>query len=92
TLYRIVQEQLNNIEKYAQASEVLIQILTYPNQLAFVIRDNGVGFDTNVKTNGIGLTNVLNRAESYNGSARIISEPGKGCSLFVEIPIGKNSK
>ncbi|HEY8735378.1 MAG TPA: PAS domain S-box protein [Puia sp.] len=92
TLYRIVQEQLNNIEKYAQASVVLIQILTYPNQLAFVIRDNGVGFDTNVKTNGIGLTNVLNRAESYNGSARIISEPGKGCSLFVEIPIGKNGK
>jgi PAS domain S-box-containing protein len=88
TLYRIIQEQLNNIEKYAHASEVVIQILTYPDHVAFVIRDNGVGFDLNKKTNGIGLTNIFNRAESYNGSAKIITEPGKGCTLLIEIPIG----
>jgi PAS domain S-box-containing protein len=88
TLYRIVQEQLNNIEKYAHASEVVIQILTYPDHVAFVIRDNGVGFDLNKKVNGIGLTNIFNRAESYNGSAKIITEPGNGCTLLVEIPIG----
>jgi PAS domain S-box-containing protein len=88
TLYRIVQEQLNNIEKYAKASEVVIQIITYPDHVAFVIRDNGVGFDLNKKGDGIGLTNIFNRAESYNGSAKIISEPGRGCTLLVEIPIG----
>ena len=87
TLYRIVQEQLNNIEKYSEASEVVIQILTYPDHVAFVIRDNGVGFDLNKKGNGIGLTNIFNRVESYNGSSKIITEPGKGCTLLVEIPI-----
>jgi PAS domain S-box-containing protein len=89
TLYRIVQEQLNNVEKHAQASQVFIQILTYPTYVAFIVKDNGVGFDINKKRNGIGLANILNRAESYNGSVTILSEPGKGCSLFVEIPIVK---
>jgi PAS domain S-box-containing protein len=88
TLYRIIQEQLNNIEKYADASEVVIQILTYPDHVAFVIRDNGVGFDLDQRGDGIGLTNIFNRAESYNGSAKIITSPGRGCTLLVEIPIG----
>jgi PAS domain S-box-containing protein len=87
TLYRIIQEQLNNIEKYASASEVVIQILTYPDHVAFVIRDNGVGFDLNKKGNGIGLANIFSRVESFNGSAKIITEPEKGCTLLVEIPI-----
>jgi PAS domain S-box-containing protein len=89
TLYRIVQEQLNNIEKYSHATEVDIQIITYPDHVAFVIRDNGVGADMNRKSSGIGLTNIFNRAESYNGSAKIITEPGKGFTLLVEIPIDK---
>jgi signal transduction histidine kinase len=88
TLYRIVQEQLNNIEKYAQATEVVVQILTYPDHVAFVIRDNGVGFDLNEKGEGIGLTNIYNRVESFDGSSKIITEPGHGCTLLVEIPIG----
>ena len=88
TLYRIVQEQLNNIEKYADASEVVVQILTYPDHVAFVIRDNGAGFDLNKKTTGIGLTNIFNRVESFNGSVKIITAPGDGCTLLVEVPIG----
>jgi PAS domain S-box-containing protein len=88
TLYRIIQEQLNNIEKYARASEVVIQILTYPDHVAFVIRDNGVGFNLTEKGNGIGLTNIFNRVESFNGSSKIITSPGEGCTLLVEIPIG----
>jgi PAS domain S-box-containing protein len=87
TLYRIVQEQLNNIEKYAQATEVVVQILTYPDHVAFVIRDNGVGFDLDEKADGIGLTNIYNRVESFNGTSKIITEPGQGCTLLVEIPI-----
>jgi PAS domain S-box-containing protein len=87
TLYRVIQEQLNNIEKYAQATEVVIQILTYPGHVDFVIRDNGIGFDLNKTGNGIGLTNIFNRVESFNGSSKIITEPGKGCTLLVGIPI-----
>lgn len=87
TLYRIAQEQLHNIEKYAQASEVHLQIRGFDGYISMRIEDNGVGFDTTRKRNGIGLTNVHNRAESYNGTALVLSEPGKGCQLLVEIPI-----
>ena len=87
TLYRIVQEQLNNIEKYAKASRVKVEMLSYPDNVILAIEDNGVGFDTTKRRKGIGLTNILNRAESYNGSATIVSEPGKGCKLLVEVPL-----
>ena len=89
TLYRIVQEQLNNIEKYAKASEVTVQVCSSPDNVTMTITDNGVGFDMKKKRAGIGLTNILNRAESYNGSAIIFSEPAKGCKLSVEIPLNE---
>ncbi|MBL7750796.1 MAG: hypothetical protein JNN29_05400, partial [Chitinophagaceae bacterium] len=87
TLYRIAQEQLHNIDKYAKASEINLQIKAFEGFISMRIEDNGVGFDTTHKRNGIGLTNVHNRAESYNGTALVLSEPGKGCQLLVEIPI-----
>jgi PAS domain S-box-containing protein len=87
TLYRIVQEQLNNIEKYARASKIIIEILTLPDHVTLILGDNGMGFDLNKKGNGIGITNIINRVESYNGWTKIITEPGKGCTLFVEIPV-----
>jgi len=52
-----------------------------------IIADNGIGFDIKKKRSGIGLTNIMNRAESYNGSATIFSEPGHGCKLTVKIPL-----
>ena len=52
-----------------------------------MIEDNGKGFDTGKKRAGAGLTNIMNRAESFNGSAKIISSPGEGCVLLVEIPL-----
>lgn len=87
TLYRIAQEQMHNVEKYARASEVVLEIRAYDHHVSMRIEDNGVGFDTGKKRNGIGLTNIHNRAESFNGSALVLSEPGKGCRLFVEIPL-----
>jgi PAS domain S-box-containing protein len=87
TFYRILQEQLNNIEKYAKATKIFIQMVSYEFSVGFMIKDNGIGFNTEKKSKGIGLTNIMNRAESYNGSAKIISQPGAGCMLVVEIPL-----
>ena len=86
TLYRIAQEQLNNIEKYAHADKVSISISTTDAFFLMEIKDNGAGFDKKEKKNGIGLSNIFNRAEAYNGTAAIESAPGKGCVLTVALP------
>ena len=87
TLYRILQEQLNNIEKYAKASLVMIKVGTGATHFNMTIEDNGVGFDRNKKQNGIGLINIKNRSESYNGEMKILTAPEKGCKLSVDIPL-----
>ena len=87
TLFRIAQEHLNNIHKHAQADKVIIDVKREEEHAVMWIKDNGVGFNTKQKRKGIGITNILNRAESYNGRSEFISAPGKGCTLCVSIPI-----
>jgi len=86
-IYRIVQEQLNNIMKYAKAKEVDIQIRMEGNLLFLSITDNGIGFDPAIKANGIGMKNIKSRVEFYSGDFKILSSPGKGCALKVEVPV-----
>lgn len=87
TLYRIVQEQLNNILKHASASEVSIELLEKDNSLHLSIYDNGVGFDPHRQSGGIGFRNMHNRVELENGSLQIESVPGEGCRLTVRLPL-----
>jgi two-component system sensor histidine kinase UhpB len=85
--YRIVQIQLNNIIKHARAHRATIQLKRKRDQLVLIIQDDGIGFDTKKKSNGIGLRNIRNRVGFYNGTVMIDSEPGKGCVLAVIIPL-----
>ncbi|MDB5253745.1 MAG: hypothetical protein JWP27_2914 [Flaviaesturariibacter sp.] len=86
-LYRIVQEQLNNIIKYADASFAIITIKRMGRTLELVIRDDGQGFDPRTKSNGIGLSNMKTRAESLGGRFRLHSAPACGCTVSVWIPL-----
>lgn len=86
-LYRIVQEQLNNIIKYAKASHVTITLRVTGKNIFLSITDDGVGFNLSEKSKGIGLKNISSRVEFYSGSLRIITAPGKGCTLEVIIPV-----
>jgi len=86
TLFRIVQEQLNNILKHAMAKNVDISICGESDDLQLTIRDDGKGFDTTKKKNGIGLNNIHSRTAMYKGRVKIKSAPGKGCLLQVSIP------
>lgn len=83
TIYRIIQEQMNNIMKYADATLIRIILKQEKNTIWLVVSDNGKGFDVKAKRKGIGLTNITNRAEVYNGKVSIKSSPGNGCSLSV---------
>lgn len=85
-IYRIIQEQLNNIIKYAEAKHVSIQIQNSHAGLLLQIEDDGKGFDTKAKRNGIGITNMETRAENMNGRLHIASEKGKGCRLTAKFP------
>ncbi len=83
-IYRIVQEQLNNIIKYAEAQTVLIRVEIDHPRVIVTIRDDGVGFDPDKLESGIGLKNIRGRLNLFNGSLEIISAPGKGCELRSE--------
>jgi signal transduction histidine kinase len=74
---------LNNILKYANASVIYIRLTQNHYHLSLQIEDNGRGFDVKAKRKGIGLANITNRAELYNGQAIVESSPGAGCSLLV---------
>jgi two-component system sensor histidine kinase UhpB len=85
--YRVVQEQINNIMKHSGAQHATIELRATAEYLLLTIRDDGIGFDTQKTPGGIGLRNISNRARFYDGSIRIISAPGKGCTLEVIIPV-----
>ena len=86
TLYRIVQEQLGNIIKHANAKRVVIRLQNDNDAAYLLIEDDGCGFNFNQSRNGVGISNILTRVESYKGSAQFITAPGKGCRLVVIIP------
>lgn len=86
-LYRIVQEQINNIRKHARAKEATIHIKASDDHLLLSIADNGMGFDPGQNASGIGLKNIRSRVEFYSGTLHIISGPNKGCTLKISVPL-----
>ncbi|RYZ16734.1 MAG: sensor histidine kinase, partial [Chitinophagaceae bacterium] len=87
TVYRILQEQLNNIVKHARASKVSIDIRGEGDRLRICIADNGVGFDLQHSRSGLGLHNMKNRVEVFKGEMEMTSAPGKGCSICISFPL-----
>ncbi|RYF79581.1 MAG: hypothetical protein EON98_14410 [Chitinophagaceae bacterium] len=85
-IFRIVQEQLNNIIKHANAREVSIKLTCSNKQVLLSIKDDGDGFDLAKIRRGLGLSNIINRAELFGGSVEILTQSGKGCTLNVMIP------
>jgi len=87
TIFRIVQEQLNNIFKHAAAKTVFIELKQQETMLELIIKDDGVGFDVFKKRSGVGLQNIISRTELFNGKVLINSAIGKGCELIVKFEI-----
>ncbi len=87
TIYRIVQEQLTNVLKYACAHSVKVVLAGTTNEIAVQVQDNGIGFDLKAKINGNGITNMISRAETIGGSLRFETSPGNGCTMTAEFPL-----
>jgi len=86
-LYRILQEQLRNIVKYAKATMLLVELYPYDDMIRMTIMDNGVGFDNDKVKKGIGFINMQRRTELFSGKFSFETSPGKGCAVFVELPV-----
>src|SRR5690606_18251151 len=86
-IYRIIQESFQNINKYADASEIRLSLKKQDNHLVISIIDNGRGFELRNKKKGIGLQNMLTRANEMGGTLDIRSKKGKGTTIIVTIPI-----
>ncbi|MCU7552319.1 PAS domain S-box protein [Chitinophagaceae bacterium LB-8] len=86
-VYRILQEHLTNILKHAKAKSVQVVFDRIDCDLVLKVTDNGSGFDINKRRKGIGITNMITRAESLNGKLNINSAPGLGCVLIARFPI-----
>ncbi len=90
-IYRIIQESLTNISKYAKATEVNLEITTAATNLYLIVEDNGKGFDVTQNTTGFGLQSMRDRTLALDGNFHIESLPGKGTKIMVDIPLSRFS-
>jgi PAS domain S-box-containing protein len=90
SIYRIVQELLNNIIKYAAAKNVRFSLGVQDGRVKLCMEDDGVGFDPAAIHSGIGLENIRRRTQSFGGCVQFISAPGKGCKVLAELPVSEN--
>lgn len=87
-IFRIVQEQMNNIIKHSKATHVNIELMRNDKMVYLKIADNGLGFEVNQQRKGIGLYNIISRSDLYNGIVDIQTSPGNGCGIYITFPVG----
>ena len=93
TVYRLIQECLNNVAKHANAEDVYIRLSsTRGETLELTIKDNGQGFDKNQQSTSLGLTGMRERVEALNGFYEIESTSGNGVSIQVTLPLSSQDK
>ena len=86
-LYRIIQEALQNCNKYADANTITVEFKSEIDYLILSISDDGKGFNTKRTKNGIGLHNIQYRAKECKGTVTIKSAKGEGTVLIIKVPI-----
>jgi signal transduction histidine kinase len=89
-LYRIIQEALTNVLKYAGASRFEVQLMAYNDQVIVTLSDDGIGFEVqqlDFSKTGFGLRSMKSRADSVGGFCQIDSSKGQGTHILINIPI-----
>jgi signal transduction histidine kinase len=82
-VYRIIQEALQNTNKYSKAKRCCVFLLKTGDKTTIRIWDNGIGFNPGKVKRGIGLKNIKERAKSLNGALKITSSPDKGTTIEI---------
>lgn len=86
-LYRILQESLQNINKYANAENIKVEISADSGNIILKVSDDGAGFQTQTKKKGIGLQNMESRVAECNGDFKVSSKVGSGTKIIVQVPV-----
>jgi signal transduction histidine kinase len=86
-IYRVVQEALTNCAKHAKAKNVLVSVHGRSDSVEALIEDDGIGYNTASRSVGLGLLGIEERVQELEGTLQIISQPGKGTTLRVQIPV-----
>ncbi|MEM8894037.1 MAG: transporter substrate-binding domain-containing protein, partial [Bacteroidota bacterium] len=87
-LFRIFQESITNITKHANANEVMVQLLLTDKTLSLIIEDDGVGFELGkIDHDGLGLSNMKRRIETFNGRINIDSSPNQGTTVMLDVDL-----
>ena len=91
TCYRLVQEALTNVSRHAQASQVTVTVTADVEAVHIEISDDGIGFDLEeaLAKGRRGVRGMSERVELLGGSFDLVSAPGKGTTLRVELPLGR---
>ena len=87
-VYRVVQEALTNVVRHAQATNATVTVATAAGLLRTLVDDDGIGFDPTEPCDGhLGLHGMRERAELVGGVVRVVSAPGSGTTIVLEVPI-----
>jgi signal transduction histidine kinase len=86
SLFRFMQEAIQNLIKHAQATEVNVCFKSDDRFLYIYIKDNGIGFNIKTVQRGSGLYNLQQRAQSLRGQCTLLSRPGHGTHIHLQIP------
>lgn len=89
SIYRIIQELINNIIKHSGATEAFVQLNQNEKKLFITVEDNGKGFSYDKLSNGIGLQNIESRLSLLNGKIEVDSQDSLGTSVYVEFELKK---
>lgn len=87
TIFRIVQEQLTNILRYANAKQVWIDVVHKKKTLQFQIKDDGKGFEKSKIKFGLGFKNIASRVQLHNAVLKIEAAKGKGCCIKIDFEL-----
>lgn len=86
-IYRIVQELINNALKYSKCKSIEISLRQDNDEINILVEDDGIGMDTTLHSEGVGLNNIITRVESLQGEIDIDSQIGSGVSVYIALPI-----
>jgi signal transduction histidine kinase len=86
TLFRIIQEFIQNAIKYSECTELTISSSEIKGQLLITLGDNGIGFNTELAQSGLGLNHIMKRSEAIGATFKLETSPGMGTKMLLSLP------